>query len=183
MGDFNTAFAQLIGHEGGYVNNPNDSGGETNWGVTIAKAREAGYTGPMKAMTIDQAKAIYRRLFWDKLKLDQICALSYPIALELFDTGVNLGIGRSVQFLQRALNVLNRLGKDYPDLTVDGLIGPATIQALEKYINLRKADGVSVMVKMLNALQGEFYITLAEKREKDEEFINGWFCTRISIPE
>ena len=181
--EFDRAFVRLIGVEGGYTNNPNDSGGETIWGITIAKARESGYTGSMRSMTIDQAKSIYKTKFWDKLKLDQISMISASLAFELFDTSVNLGVNAPGPFLQRSLNCLNRQGKDYPDITVDGAIGPATLSALEKFFHLRKQEGISVLLKMINVLQGAFYISLAEKRQKDEEFIFGWFRTRIEIPE
>ncbi|MCP1772876.1 lysozyme family protein [Neisseria perflava] len=54
--DFNTAVDRVLGHEGGYVNHPADPGGETNWGVTKAVAREHGYTGSMREMTRNEAK-------------------------------------------------------------------------------------------------------------------------------
>ena len=60
---FDEVFERTIGHEGGYVNNPKDPGGETNWGITIKTARENGYTGSMKSMSRLQAKEIYRVAF------------------------------------------------------------------------------------------------------------------------
>jgi hypothetical protein len=66
----------LLGREGGYVEQPSDAGGETNWGVTRAVARENGYAGPMAAMTRDQAKAIYRAKYWAKPGLYLVAPLS-----------------------------------------------------------------------------------------------------------
>ncbi|MCA2603440.1 putative peptidoglycan-binding domain-containing protein, partial [Microcystis sp. M26BS1] len=59
---------------------------------------------------------------------------------------------------------------------------PKTLQALQKFLQLRKLEGEIVLLKMLNVLQGSYYIDLASRRMKDEEFIFGWFRNRIDIP-
>jgi lysozyme family protein len=171
----------LIAIEGGYVNDPSDSGGETIWGVTKAVARENGYAGPMKAMTREQAKAIYRAKFWAKPGLYLIAPLGHRIAEELLDTGVNAGTGTAGMFLQRTLNVLNRGGVDYPDLKVDGAIGPTTAKALEAYLKRNGSKAEERLLKALNCLQGAYYVELAERREKDERFVNGWLDNRVSL--
>ena len=61
MNSFDDAFDALIGNEGGYSNNPKDPGGETMWGITARVARAAGYTGPMRDLPRDTAKAPFRR--------------------------------------------------------------------------------------------------------------------------
>lgn len=71
MSSFDGAFDALIGNEGGYSNNPKDPGGKTMWGVAERVARAAGYTGPMRELPRDTAKAIAKRLYWDPLHLDQ----------------------------------------------------------------------------------------------------------------
>lgn len=172
----------LLPKEGKYSNNPHDSGGETMWGITLATARRNGYTGPMRLMPKQVAVEIYKKEFWVKPDFDKIAALSKRVAMEVFDTGVNCGPKRASEFLQRALNSLNRQGKDYADITVDGDVGPATLRALQAFLRLRKLEGEVVLLKILNVLQGAFYIELAERRAKDEEFIFGWFRTRIEIP-
>ncbi len=168
----------IIKVEGGYSNDPNDSGGETMYGITKAVALKYGYTGPMKDMPREVAYNIYLDGYWNINKLSEIEALSPKIAEEMADTGVNQGVGTAAKYLQRSLNVLNNQGKLYPDLTVDGSIGPATIKALETYLKTR--DEI-VMLRMLNSLQGAGYVNLAEKREKDESFIYGWFMNRVVI--
>lgn len=176
---------QIIEHtlqlEGGYTNNPNDSGGETIWGITEAVARAFGYTGAMKDMTRENAKVIYRRRFWDANNLDLVAAQSEPIALELYDTGVNMGVSVAGQFLQRALNVFNLKGTKYPDVGVDGRVGPMTVQALRAYLAWRGKAGEQALLKALNCMQGARYIELAESREKDEEFVFGWISNRIAL--
>ena len=171
----------IIEVEGGYVNDPSDSGGETKYGVTKIVARKWGYAGDMKNLPYDIAFKIYSSKYWDVLKLDSVANISTYLAEELADTGINMGVVRSGRFLQRCLNVLNLKGSLYPDLTVDGIVGNKTLEALNKFTNARRNDGVEVLLKMLNCLQGEFYISLAEKREKDERFIFGWFKNRVTF--
>lgn len=177
----NTAIEKVLGHEGGYVNDPKDSGGETNWGITIAVARAYGFTGPMRAMTREQAKAIYLAKFWHSQRLDQIADISFAVAFEIFDTGVNQGEAAGAKYFQRALNVLNKNGSMYPDTEVDGRIGAMTVAAFKEYARQRGTEGSTVMLRALNALQGAFYIALAEQRAKDEAFVYGWLNNRVSI--
>ncbi len=164
--------------EGGYVNDPADSGGETNFGITVAVARKSGYNGLMSNMPRQVAFNIYTDQYWDSVKADQLCELSHAVAEEVVDTGVNMGVGRSGQFLQRCLNVLNTGEKLYNDLTVDGAIGPATLSALGQYLGSRDER---TLVKALNCLQGAYYIELAERREKDERFVYGWLKHRVEV--
>jgi lysozyme family protein len=179
---FDQLIGPLIAREGGYSNDPNDRGGETNFGITAAVARENGYSGSMRDMTIDQAKAIYRAKFWAKPGLYLIAPLSPTIAEELFDTGVNMGTGTAAIFLQRALNALNRMAGDYPDILVDGGIGPATANAFAAYMRRNGLGAEPVMLKALNCLQGAHYIELAEGRGTQEIFLNGWLANRVGLP-
>lgn len=127
--DFDTAFTKLLGHEGGYVNHPNDPGGETNWGITKAVAREFGYTGSMRDLPRDTAKRIYRVKYWDTVKADEMPdAVRYP----LFDAAVNSGVGQAARWLQRALGVAD-----------DGKIGAITIA------KAKQSDGVAVASAMI----------------------------------
>ncbi len=170
----------LIDREGGYVNHPADRGGPTNYGITEAVARAHGYRGGMRDLPRDEAAAIYKRLYWLRPKFDQVAKRSQAIAAELFDTGVNMGPAVAATFLQRALSALNRNRKDYPDLVPDGRIGAATLAALDKFFELRgKASGESVLLRALDALQGERYLRLAERRPANEAFLYGWLANRI----
>lgn len=176
------AVDKLIGIEGGYTNNPNDSGGQTIWGITLATARKYGYNGLMSAMPRDQASRIYKQQYIVEPKIDKLWAIDDRIAYEVFDTGVNCGPQRAIKFLQQGLNALNRGGQDYSDIALDGDIGPATLQALKTFLTLRKLEGEIVLLKILNVLQGAYYLNLAVARNKDEDFIFGWFRNRIDIP-
>lgn len=170
----------LIDREGGFVSHPADRGGPTRYGITEAVARAHGYAGSMRDLPRDEAAAIYKRLYWLRPRLDQVAKRSGVIAAELFDTGVNMGPSVAATFLQRALSALNRSRKDYPDLVPDGRIGAATLAALDRFLELRgKPAGETVMIHALDALQGERYIRLAERRPANEAFLYGWLANRI----
>lgn len=162
---------EIIRVEGGHVNDPSDSGGETNFGITAGVARAFGYAGSMRYMSREIAFAIYMAKYWDSVRADD---MPESVAAEVVDTAVNAGVNRSGRFLQRALNVLT----PGTALVVDGVIGSATIRGLNEYLAVR--DAVT-LVKMLNCLQGAFYVELAERREKDERFIYGWFKNRVVV--
>ena len=150
---------EIIHIEGGFVDDPNDSGGATNFGITEAVARSYGYTGHMRDLPREVAFDIYCARYWDAVLADKIVALSEGVVAEIVDTAVNMGTKRAGTFLQRSLS-----------------IGPGTLSALTSYLNVRDD---ATLIKMLNCLQGAFYVDLAERREKDEKFINGWFNNRV----
>lgn len=177
--DVDNLIDDVIGREGGYVNHPADKGGATRWGVTEAVARAHGYRGEMRAFPRDEAVVIYRRLYWLRPGYDRVAALAPAIAAELFDTAVNMGPETASGFLQRALNALNRGGRDYADIGVDRRIGPVTLAALAGFLKMRGAAGAAVLVKALDALQGERYVTLAEGRPANEAFLYGWLAGRV----
>lgn len=178
---FATALAATIGIEGGYSDHPSDSGGKTNFGVTEKLARAYGYNGDMHNFPIEFAVRIYREHFWDAMRLDEIAVHSPRIASELFDTGVNAGSATAVKLLQRSLNALNRQGRDFSDITVDGLVGRLTISTLHTFLTFRFKDGEHVLLRALNALQAVYYMELSERREKDEDFMFGWLLHRVVI--
>lgn len=125
---WDTAINITLGFEGGYVNDPKDPGGETKYGIS----KKAYPNIDIKNLTIEQAKQIYHRDYWDRCK----CAfIPDALSIALFDFAVNSGTKRAIRYLQRALGV-----------TVDGVIGNQTIgacnrlptrQVLEQFINNR----------------------------------------------
>ncbi len=115
MNNFAIAVAIVLKHEGGYVNHPDDPGGETIYGISRRSHPDVWAKG---RPTLEDAKRIYQRDYWLPIKAD---ALPLPVALILFDTAVNAGNRRAVILLQRALRV-----------TADGLIGPVTLAAANR---------------------------------------------------
>ena len=177
--DIGRLIDDLIDREGGYVNHPADRGGPTCWGITEAVARAHGYAGAMAALPREEAAAIYRRLYWLRPRLDQVGQRAPRLAAELFDTGANMGPAVAATFLQRALTALNRNCKDYPDLVPDGRIGPQTLAALDSFLTARGRAGETVLLRALEALQGERYLRLAERRPANEAFLYGWLANRM----
>ena len=176
---FERTVTDVINLEGGYVNDPKDSGGETKFGITAAVARANGYGGPMRDMPVMVAKRIYKAQYWDTLRLDEIAALSPLIAHEMFDTAVNSGVAVAGMFLQRALTALNDRATSYPDLVVDGVVGPMTVHALHSYMETRRAAGEVVLLRALNGQQATRFLEIVERRPKDERFLFGWIANRV----
>lgn len=177
---FEAEFDRVVLLEGGYSNDPSDSGGATRYGITERVARANGYEGEMWSLPLDCAKRIYRRQYWDMMRLDDVSLLSPGIATELFDTGINAGTATAIRFLQRLLNALNQGGALWRDMTVDGQIGPITLGALRAYLARRGGEGERVLFFALNGLQATFYVELAERRATDERFLYGWLRTRVA---
>lgn len=97
--NFDRAFDILIGHEGGYSNHPSDPGGETMWGVTRRVALQEGYSGQMRLLPRETAKAIYRRKYWDAINAD---AIAPEVRYAVFDAAVNSGPARALDWLSDA---------------------------------------------------------------------------------
>ncbi|MET0249810.1 MAG: glycosyl hydrolase 108 family protein [Sphingobium sp.] len=170
---------EVIAREGGYSNHPADRGGATNMGITQAVARAEGYGSDMRALPRSVAERIYRRLYWERPGYAFVAELAPGIAAEMFDTGVNMGTPVASFFLQRALNALNRNQADYADIDTDRVVGPKTLGALGAFIRLRGRQGETVLLKAMEAMQGERYIALAESRPANEAFLYGWLANRI----
>lgn len=196
--DVDALIDAIIEREGGYVSHPADKGGPTRFGITEAVARAHGYAGAMRNLPREEAAAIYKRLYWFRPRLDEVAKRSPRLAAELFDTGVNMGPAVAVTFLQRTLTALNRNGSDYPDLVPDGRIGNGTLAALDTFLKLRggafggqdptagpaqsnrgPGTGETVLLRALEALQGERYLRLAERRPANETFLYGWLANRV----
>lgn len=172
--------ASILAIEGGYVNNPSDPGGETKYGITARVAREYGYTGEMKDLTLDQANEIYISLYVNAPNFDKVIELNPAIGHKLIDAGVNVGTARVSKWFQQALNSYSRGGKDYGTISTDGSIGPATLNAYRNLEMVRgKEAACTLIMKALDSLQGSYYLSLTNL----SSFTVGWMDKRIqSIP-
>ncbi len=185
MADFDEAYAIIAGHEGGYVNDPDDRGGETYKGISrrfhpqwagwkridSAKAKP-GFPAVLDddATLGNAVKRFYKKHYWDKFSGDAL--REQEIAVELFDTGVNMGVRRAVRFLQESLNLLNRDERDYKDITADGVFGPVTLRVLRTY--LRQERHSRYLLRLMNILQGDLYVTAMRADPPQEKFARGW---------
>ncbi|PZP97498.1 MAG: hypothetical protein DI587_17010 [Variovorax paradoxus] len=116
---FDQAFAQLLGHEGDYVDHPADPGSATRWGITQRVAREHGYLGDMRKLPQEAAKAIARKAYWEPVQAD---SLPPSLRYDVFDAAYNSGVRQAVRWLQRAVFVAD-----------DGIFGPKTMMAAQSY--------------------------------------------------
>jgi lysozyme family protein len=168
-----------------YTNHPSDRGGPTKFGITLAalsRWRDSPCTAEdVQALTEDEARRIYEHRYIVEPGFGRVAVVSPSIGHELVDTGVNMGQPVASTWLQRWLNAMNRKGRDYPDLTVDGHVGPKTIQALEAYLKVRGTVGERVLLAALNCSQGHRYLELSEGREDNEDFTFGWVRARVSL--
>jgi lysozyme family protein len=177
MASFDAFFPTLLKHEGGFVNDPVDPGGATNKGITMGTfERCAGqYLGieptveNLKALTDAQAGRIYKPLYWDKVRGDEIEL--QELANIVFDFQVNAG-GNASKLLQKALNDLGAS----PPLEVDGAIGPATIAAL-------KGMDQSEVYRRYKQGRVGYYKDLVAERPALGKFLNGWLNRVSSFPD
>jgi lysozyme family protein len=137
----------ILRHEGGYVNHPNDPGGETKYGIS----KRAFPDENIKNLTVDRAKEIYKEYYWDSMGVEGIDNIQ--LALHVFDHGVNAGPKTSIRMLQRLAGVND-----------DGVIGPVTLEAVNSK-------------ELLDSFEKErvkYYIRLATKRPNLKVFLKGW---------
>ncbi|MFP3556421.1 glycosyl hydrolase 108 family protein [Paraburkholderia sp. SIMBA_049] len=168
--------AAVLGVEGGYVNDSHDPGGETNHGITKQVAVAHGYTGPMKNLSQALASSIYFEDYIQKPGFEPFLELSPAVAQELVDSAVNTGPARPSLWLQKALNSLNRNGRDFPQTNVDGKVGPGTIQAYQALQRLRgRVQACELVVKLLDAQQAVYYMSLTSL----SQYTTGWVSNRI----
>lgn len=138
--DFNSALKMVLELEGGYVNNPKDPGGATNYGVTQSVAMAHGYSGDMKTIPMAVVEAIYRKSYWDPIRADEI---PDQVRYAMFDAAVNSGVVQSVKWLQRVVGVND-----------DGVIGQKTMDAVKNTDSNRLLRGlISRRLEFLTGLK------------------------------
>ncbi len=185
MADFTEAYNYTSAHEGGYVNDAVDRGGETyrgisrvhhpswdGWGKIDALKRKAGFPGLLNSNKALQAsvKKFYKKKYWDKFLGDEIT--DQQVAMELYDTGVNMGVRQAVRFAQNGLNLLNRNQANYEDLIVDGWLGQQTLDVLSEHLN--KEGNAQALLKLMNIQQGARYVVIMENDSTQEKYARGW---------
>lgn len=175
--NFDKAIEIVLKHEGGFVDDPADPGGATNFGVSIRYLKQRGdldgdglldgdFDGDgdiddddIKNMTVEEAKEVYRTGFWDKNDLGKI--KEFIIAERVFDMCVNMGPRQAGKILQRACNYFGS------GLVVDGIMGPNTFRATNN-IDANK------LIREIRFNHAKFYLDLVEEKPTLAKFINGW---------
>ena len=150
MANFDKAISKVLKNEGDYVVDPDDSGNETKYGISKRAYPEL----DIKNLTLQKAKEIYKRDYWDRIKADDIASNS--VAYEIFDFAVNSGVITAVKLAQMVL-----------DIKTDGIVGKVTLSHLnsideEKFIANYKLAKISR------------YVYLAQRYPKNRKFLLGW---------
>ncbi|MDR0581149.1 MAG: hypothetical protein LBG04_03500 [Holosporaceae bacterium] len=152
---FLKAFDYVMYHEGGYVKDPKDAGGETKFGISKRSYPHL----DIKNLTRDQACKIYFCDFWLKAKCENIN--DENIATKFFDLAVHTGIPQAVKLVQRALRAAGA------QIIEDGIIGPVTLTAINK------ADPTDLLAALKSEAAG-FYRLIVAKTPTQQRFIDGW---------
>ena len=157
MRQFNDFIAVILKHEGGYVNNPSDPGGETKYGIS----KRAYPNLDIANLTVEQATEIYYNDYWSKMNLDLLS--DDLLKLHLFDMGVNAGIKTAVILLQRILSVVQ-----------DGIIGPHTASLSNQF--------QGNLVQSYIEARENYYNYIVQLHPNESVFLNGWL-SRISTTQ
>ena len=152
------ALVFTLHYEGGYSNNPNDSGGETNFGITHLtydswRIKNNLPKQSVKLITQDEVSNIYKTMYWDKCYCD---LLPNKLDLVIFDFGVNAGPSRSVQRLQKILGVVQ-----------DGSIGPKSLAAITSL-------PIDQLITSCLEDRKHYYQSIVEMNPKNTVFLKGW---------
>ena len=150
--EFDDIIEKVLEHEGGYVNDPTDAGGETKYGIS----KRAYPDEDIKELTIERAKELYKRDYWDRYRTADLPDRLRHIYVDMC---INMGGGRAIKILQEACN-----SKNANKIDVDGGIGPATIKAATNVEPFR-----------LRAYRVMFYAELVMKKPEQMKFWVGWF--------
>lgn len=187
MATFGIAEKETSLIEGGYVNDPDDPGKETICGVSRRYHPDLelwtivdSYTDKHDSVKDHRVQTLlhefYKKKFWDCYLADYICDQS--IANEIYDSGVIVGQERAAKWVQTALNVLNRSGKVYADLKIDGKFGAKTLNTLNAAI--KHHGEKNNILKLLNAYLGSYFSFKCEENESKEKYIHGWLNLRVT---
>jgi lysozyme family protein len=152
--DFLEAFNLLMQFEGGLVNDSDDAGGLTKFGISSKTYPDVN----IAALSRDDARDIYYRDFWCACCLDRLCFKSKRLAERIFIMGVLVGLPRMIQITQSAINIFS----DIP-IAVDGRMGAATIMAIQ---GIRNPGALAAAHKILT---GQYLLSIGTKK-----YLSGW---------
>ena len=168
---FEEAFNFIMKYEGGYANHPSDKGGETNYGISSRFIRASGIKiKSVRDMTVQQAKEIYQVYFWNPIKAE--CFTDDLVQLFMFDTSVNCGASRAIDFLQSSINAISKIA-------VDGKIGNETISTCNK-ITSNERDR-KILLELLKAARVGLYSHIVRNNDSQRVFLKGWINRVVEL--
>lgn len=188
MANFESAITIVLKHEGGYVDDTDDPGGVTNYGVSLRWLRSVGEidgtligdldgdgdvdADDIRQMSKEDAEHLYRTLWWDKYQYDEI--EDQVVANKVFDLAVNMSARQSHKILQRALRANNL------EVQVDGIIGPKTMTSINLFDNTETYIGVDCLIAAMRSEAASFYRVLIAQKPKFEKYRAGWLTRAYS---
>jgi lysozyme family protein len=152
---FNRAIERVLANEGGYSNDQFDAGGETKFGICKRSYPKL----DIKNLTIDDAKFIYYRDFWEPHLYSEFT--STELAEKVFDLAVNVGSSKAHLLLQRALRAVGNAVKE------DGVLGKITLAAIN-------SSNPNELLAALRSEAAGYYRNIVTKNSSQNKFINGW---------
>lgn len=188
------AFAELIGVEGGFVNDPVDRGGATKYGISLRFLKSEGAFDEdgdgiaefdldmdgdidgidIRNLTIADAKALYRKFFWDMVEAER---LPRPLGEMVFDQAVNGGRLAAKKLLQRAINRCLIRASNIPGrpalLVSDGNLGPAT-QTTLRWVQSRVTLGTAALIPAYREVAEQRYLDIIFRNPSQKKYQNGW---------
>ena len=187
---FTVAFEKLIGVEGGYVNDPDDPGKETMYGVSrrshpqwegweeidAYKRMERPIEEWDHVLLLEMAKSLYYKVYWLGVHGDAVTKLNAKFAYESFEAAVNLGVMPTVGLIQTAAN---SFVADEHDIKVDGLYGPVTQSLVRKL--LEDGQRGKAFRKLVEILQAHHYFSLVKQQPVLRKYLVGWLNNRVDF--
>lgn len=158
MADFNSAIVKTLEYEGGakITEIAGDAGGLTKYGI----CQRSYPTVDIRNLTELQARAIYKRDYWDRLRCDQIDV--HAVAASIFDCAVNMGVVATIELVQKNLN--STMAKP---VAVDGVMGDMTVAAINRC-------AAEVFIATFALLRIARYAAICSKRPQNSKFLLGW---------
>ena len=157
MANFDFAFNKLLKFEGGYVDDKDDKGGETKYGIS----KNAYQNIDIENLTRQDAMKIYKRDYWDKIKGEQI--KNQRVAEYLFDMAVNMGVGSASKIVQEIVGV-----------KVDGIVGRKTLNAINSY-------NPDMLIAEMRLKRIQRYINIVESKKTNKKFLLGWIKRALKV--
>ncbi len=169
----------ILVREQGYVNNPNDAGGPTKWGITEKVARNNGYTGDMKDLPQEFAFRVLKLKYYITPGFAFVSDLSVRLGIAITDAGVLCGQETVIEWLQTILNALSL--NSHAEVKIDGNLGEKSINALRLFLSQRGVHGEIVIMRAFNAFVGHHFVTISNSRLQNRTFTYGWLLNRIDV--
>jgi lysozyme family protein len=153
MASFDLAISVVLAHENGYINDPNDPGKETKYGISKRSYPNL----DIKNLTVNEAKSIYKRDYWqyDEIK-------SQSIATKIFDIAVNIGTSEIIKIVQEILGIVQ-----------DGVLGPETMDAING------TDSIHLLSE-IRAYVAVYYAQIVVHNPSQEVYLLGWMRRAVN---